>query len=86
MTEREHIGLSELEMVLDEVFRDRERVTRREVYGRASEHLHLPADILAHLNELPIGPYTRAELTEAVNDVIRERGEQNSLGLLRMPG
>ncbi|RBQ19298.1 hypothetical protein DP939_15310 [Spongiactinospora rosea] len=85
MTEQGHAGVEELQRVLDEVFHDHDRVTRREVYGRASEHLGVPAAILAHLNELPMGPYTRPELTEAINDVIRGRGEQEALGLLTMP-
>ncbi|MEU4579125.1 MULTISPECIES: hypothetical protein [Nonomuraea] len=56
----------EVRRVLDEVFRDRDEVTRREVYSCASEHVKLPADTLGQLNELPERSYTRQELTEAL--------------------
>ena len=35
--------LDEMRQVLDEVFRDRDEATRRDVYSRASEHIHVPA-------------------------------------------
>ncbi|MEV0379270.1 hypothetical protein [Nonomuraea sp. NPDC050643] len=79
-------ALDELQQAIDEAFAGRERVSLREVYLRASEHVHVPADLLAHLNEPPEDDYTRAELTAAINDVIRRRGEQDSLGLLEVPG
>ncbi|MFI9595894.1 hypothetical protein [Nonomuraea sp. NPDC052265] len=77
--------LDELQEALDEAFQGRDRVAMREVYARVSAHVRLPADMLAHLNELPEGSYSREEMAEAINDVIRRRGEQDSLGLLRIP-
>src|SRR5690606_27066894 len=44
--------LQEMERVLDEVFGERERVALRDVYARASAHVNLPADMLAHLKEV----------------------------------
>ncbi|WP_187414735.1 hypothetical protein [Nonomuraea sp. PA05] len=40
----------------------------------------------AVLDELPEGPYDKRELTEAINGVITRRGEQDTLGLLTVPG
>ncbi|SDR16578.1 hypothetical protein [Thermostaphylospora chromogena] len=77
--------LQEMERVLDEVFGERERVALRDVYARASAHVNLPADMLAHLKEVPEGSYTRADIAEAINGVIRRRGEQDALGLLDVP-
>lgn len=78
----EGTALAEMRQVLDEVFQDREQAAVREVYACASEKVRLPADVLAHLNEVPEGAYTREEFVEAVNEVIRRRGEQDTLGLL----
>ncbi|MCG5218582.1 hypothetical protein [Streptosporangium sp. KLBMP 9127] len=78
----DHAAVEEMQRVLDEVFRDHDRVTRREVYSCASAHTLLPADMLTHLNELPLGPYDRAQMVEAINGVIRSRGEEERLGLL----
>ncbi|SEG98261.1 hypothetical protein SAMN05444920_111259 [Nonomuraea solani] len=80
MTDR--AGLQELQQAIDEAFAERERVPPREVYLRASEHILLSADLLAHLNELPEDDYTKEEMVAAIDDVIRRRGEQDSLGLL----
>jgi hypothetical protein len=77
--------LQEMERVLDEVFGGRERVALRDVYARASAHVTVPADMLARLNEIPEGSYTRADIAEAINAVIRRRGEQDALGLLDVP-
>lgn len=71
--------------VLDEVYRDRETAAVRDVYSSASRHLRLSADMLAHLNELPEGAYTRQEMAEAINEVVRGRGEQEEFGLLDRP-
>ncbi|MEW9549886.1 hypothetical protein [Nonomuraea sp. NPDC050783] len=82
----EHAVLDELRQAIDEAFGDRDRVAVREVYARASARVNLPADLLAHLNEVPDeGSYSKEELTEAIDDVIRRRGEQDSLGLLNGP-
>jgi hypothetical protein len=81
----DHVVLDELRQAIDEAFGGRDRVSVREVYSAASEHLNLPADVLAYLNELPEGAYDRQEVTEAINEVIRRRGEQESLGLLDSP-
>ncbi|SDK70109.1 hypothetical protein SAMN05421874_11095 [Nonomuraea maritima] len=83
MTDRAVID--ELQQAIDEAFAGRDRVAVREVYSHVSEHVRLPADLLGHLNELPEGAYSRPELTEAINDVIRRRGEQDTLGLLQVP-
>ncbi|MEU6711168.1 hypothetical protein ABZ897_06765 [Nonomuraea sp. NPDC046802] len=77
--------LDEFQQAIDEAFRGHERVPVREVYARVSEHVRVPADMLAYLNEVPEGDYSKAEITQAINDVIRRRGEQDSLGLLRLP-
>ncbi|TMR98716.1 hypothetical protein [Nonomuraea basaltis] len=82
----DHAVLDELRQAIDEAFQGQDRVAMREVYARASAHVALPADLLAHLNELPEGAYSRQEVTEAINEVIRRRGEQDSLGLLEEPG
>ncbi|NJP94129.1 hypothetical protein HCN51_32635 [Nonomuraea sp. FMUSA5-5] len=80
-----HAVLDELRQAIDEVFHGRERVVMRDVYAQASRHVNLSADLLTHLNELPEGPYDRRELTEAINEVITRRGEQDTLGLLEVP-
>ncbi|NUP66061.1 MAG: hypothetical protein HOV96_06405 [Nonomuraea sp.] len=77
--------LDELQQALDEAFQGRDRVAVREVYARVSAHVRLPADMLAHLNEVPEGSYNREEMAEAINGVITRRGEQDSLGLLSVP-
>ncbi|MET8862140.1 hypothetical protein ABZW11_04195 [Nonomuraea sp. NPDC004580] len=82
----EHAVLDELRQAIDEAFQGRERVAMRDVYAQASRHVSLPADLLGHLNELPEGAYDRQELTEAINAVITRRGEQDTLGLLEVPG
>lgn len=68
MTEQK--AMDELRQVLDEVFRDQDEVTRREVYSCASEHIQLPADTLAQLNALPERSYNKRELTEAIDRLI----------------
>ncbi|MFF4771979.1 hypothetical protein [Microtetraspora fusca] len=78
----ERAALEEMRKVLDEVFHDRERATRREVYASASARVSLPADMLAHLNEMPDRSYSRQEMVDAINKVIESRGEQDVLGLL----
>ncbi|MEO3872091.1 hypothetical protein ABGB18_25025 [Nonomuraea sp. B12E4] len=79
------VFLGEMRQVLEEVYRDRDRAPVREVYGCASRRTRLTADMLAHLNEIPEGGYTRREMVEAINEVIQRRGEQDSLGLLDAP-
>ncbi|MFF3671141.1 hypothetical protein [Microtetraspora malaysiensis] len=78
----ERAALEEMRKVLDEVFHDRERATRREVYASASARVSLPADMLTHLNEMPDRSYSRQEMVDAINKVIESRGEQDVLGLL----
>ncbi|MEV0974549.1 hypothetical protein [Microtetraspora glauca] len=75
-------ALEEMQKVLDEVFRDRDRATRREVYASASANVRLSADMLTHLNEMPDRSYSRQEMVDAINKVIESRGEQDALGLL----
>ncbi|WP_169947027.1 hypothetical protein [Microbispora sp. H11081] len=77
-----HVFQDEMRQVLDEVYRERETVAVRDVYANASARLHLTADMLAHLNEIPEGAYTRQEMIEAINRVIRHRNEQDTLGLI----
>ncbi|MGW0802288.1 hypothetical protein [Nonomuraea sp. NPDC002799] len=74
--------LDELRQAIDEAFRQRDRVAVRDVYVEASEHVNLPANVLAFLNEVPEGDYDRQEFVQAINEVIRHRGAQDSLGLL----
>lgn len=72
--------LDEMRQVLDEVFRDRDEATRRDVYSRASEHIHVPAETMARLNELPDRSYTKQEMTEEVDRIVREWSEQGEPG------
>ncbi|MFF5209091.1 hypothetical protein [Streptosporangium sp. NPDC000396] len=81
----DRVWLEEMRQVLDEAYRDRDQAAVRDVYSRASTHIHLSADMLAHLNDLPEGAYTRREMAEAINRVVRHRGEQETLGLLESP-
>ncbi|XVQ90030.1 hypothetical protein ACQP2K_22250 [Microbispora siamensis] len=74
-----------MRQALDEVYRERETVAVRDVYASASARLHLTADMLAHLNEIPEGAYTRQEMIEAINRVILHRNEQDILGLIEEP-
>lgn len=62
--------LDEMRQVLDEVFRDRDQATRRDVYSRVSEHIHIPAETMARLNQIPDRTYTRQELTEEVDRIL----------------
>jgi hypothetical protein len=78
-------AVEEMERILDEVFRDRTHATRRDVYSCGSEHIKLPAEILAHLNALPETPLTKQEMVDAINATIETRGERDTLGLLRGP-
>ncbi len=80
-----HVFQDEMRQVLDEVFRERETVAVRDVYANASARLYLTADMLAHLNEIPEGAYTRQEMVEAINRVILHRSEQDTLGLIEEP-
>ncbi|GLW09230.1 hypothetical protein Misp01_43590 [Microtetraspora sp. NBRC 13810] len=59
-------ALDEMRKVLDEVYRDRPRATRREIYSCASGHVMLPAEMLARLHELPEGVYSRREVDQAL--------------------
>ncbi|MBN6055065.1 hypothetical protein JYK22_24225, partial [Nonomuraea sp. RK-328] len=81
----DHVWVEEMRGVLDEVFRDQDTAAVRDVYARASERLHLTADMLAHLNEIPEGAYTRQDMVEAIDRVVRSRGEDDTLGLLAGP-
>ncbi|WP_182909310.1 hypothetical protein [Microbispora sp. H13382] len=80
-----HVFQDEMRQVLDEVYRERETVAVRDVYANASARLYLTADMLAHLNEIPEGAYTRQEMIEAINRVILHRNEQDTLGLIEEP-
>lgn len=62
--------LDEMRQVLDEVFRDRDQATRRDVYSRVSEHIRIPAETMARLNQIPDRTYTRQELTEEVDRIL----------------
>lgn len=78
----DQVFLDEMRKALDEAYRNRETAAVREVYACASARLHLTADMLAHLNEIPEGAYTRQEMIKAINNVILNRNEQDTLGLL----
>lgn len=60
-----------LRRVVDEVFRDRPRATRRDLYSAAAADIHVPAEALAALNEIPEESYTREEMLAAVDDAVR---------------
>ncbi|MEU6410076.1 hypothetical protein [Microbispora sp. NPDC046933] len=64
-----------LRQVVDEVFHDRLRVTRRELYSAAAADIHVPAETLALLNEIPEGSYSRREMLEAIEGAVRDRDE-----------
>ncbi|MEV0199560.1 hypothetical protein [Nonomuraea sp. NPDC050691] len=81
----DHVWVEEMREVLDEAYRDRDTAAVRDVYARASEHVRLTADMLAHLNEIPEGAYTRQDMAEAIDRVVRGRGEHDTLGLLAGP-
>lgn len=76
------VFLGEMRQVLDEVYRDRRSAAVRDVYACASAHVRLTADRMALLNEIPEDGYTRQEMVEAIDQVIRRRGEQDTVGLL----
>ncbi|MBP2705088.1 hypothetical protein JOL79_14830 [Microbispora sp. RL4-1S] len=78
----DHVFLDEMRQVLDEVYRDRETAAVRDVYSSASARLRLTADMLAHLNEIPEGGYTRRQMIKLINQVIERRHEQDTLGLI----
>ncbi|NRQ38954.1 hypothetical protein HII36_45115 [Nonomuraea sp. NN258] len=77
--------IDELQLAIDEAYQGKDRTGVREVYSAASGHVALPADLLAHLNEVPEGVYTKREMAEAINEVIRGRGEEGTVGLLEIP-
>ncbi len=79
----DQVFLGEMRRILDEVYRDRDSAAVRDVYACASAHVHLTADRLALLNEIPEDGYTREEMAEAIDKVIMRRGEQDNLGLLQ---
>ncbi len=64
-----------LRQVVDEVFHDRLRVTRRDLYSAAAADIHVPAETLALLNEIPEGSYSRREMLEAIEGAVRDRDE-----------
>ena len=68
----EHSVLDEMRQGIDEVFRDREVATRRDVYSRASEHINIPAETMARLSALPDRSYSKEELTAEVDRIVRE--------------
>lgn len=78
----DEVFLGEMRQVLDEVYRDRRSAAVRDVYARASAHVRLAADRLSLLNEIPEDGYTRQEMIDAIDNVIRRRGQQDTLGLL----
>ncbi len=64
-----------LRQVVDEVFHDRPRVTRRDLYSAAAADIHVPAETLTLLNEIPEGSYSRREMLEAIEGAVRDRDE-----------
>ncbi|KAB8182505.1 hypothetical protein [Microbispora catharanthi] len=64
-----------LRQVVDEVFHDRLRVTRRDLYSAAAADIHVSAETLALLNEIPEGSYSRREMLEAIEEAVRARDE-----------
>ncbi|MGI5155170.1 hypothetical protein [Microbispora sp. CA-102843] len=64
-----------LRQVVDEVFHDRLRVTRRDLYSVAAADIHVPAETLTLLNEIPEGSYSRREMLEAIEGAVRDRDE-----------
>ncbi|MEV1200926.1 hypothetical protein [Microbispora rosea] len=64
-----------LRQVVDELFHDRLRVTRRDLYSAAAADIHVPAETLALLNEIAEGSYSRQEMLEAIEGAVRDREE-----------
>ncbi|MEV4457464.1 hypothetical protein [Microbispora sp. NPDC049633] len=64
-----------LRQVVDEIFHDRPHVMRRDLYSAAAADIHVPAETLALLNEIPEGSYDRGEMLEAIEGAVRDRDE-----------
>ncbi|WP_432925296.1 hypothetical protein ACQPZZ_32225 [Microbispora sp. CA-135349] len=64
-----------LRQVVDEVFHDRPRVTRRDLYSAAAADIRVPAETLALLHEIPEASYSRQEMLEAIEGAVRDRDE-----------
>lgn len=79
MSDPDQVFRSEMQQVLDEVYRTRERAAVREVYSTASTRLRLNADMLARLNRIPEGGYTKQEMVDAINELIVSRGGRETL-------
>lgn len=67
--------MDRLRQVVEEIFRDRSHVTRRDLYSVAAADIHVPSETLALLNEIPEGPYRHGEMLEAIEEAVRNRGE-----------
>lgn len=75
----DRVALEGLQRVIDQVYRDRDLATRRDVYRVASAHLDLSSDVLVLLNETPEGTYTREQMVEAINKALENRGGDAAL-------
>ncbi|MBX6382727.1 MAG: hypothetical protein IRZ07_07090 [Microbispora sp.] len=69
------VDIERLRQVVEELFRDRIRVTRRDLYSAAAADIHVQAETLALLNDIPEGPYSHREMLEAIEDAVRTREE-----------
>ncbi|HEY8475240.1 MAG TPA: hypothetical protein VIN09_00070 [Chloroflexota bacterium] len=76
-------SIEHAERVIDEVFRGRERVGKQEIFQKAAEASIAP-DVMYYFRHLPEKEYTKRELVETINRMIRERGRQEEVGLLKV--
>jgi hypothetical protein len=75
-------AIAEVTRVIDGLYAaPSERVPRNDIYAHAVA-AELPPDLMSHFDRLPEGEYERDELIETLNQMIRERGEEHSLGLI----
>ncbi len=70
-----------IERMLDDLYRTRERLSKEEIFKRA-EAEPIPPDWMYYFRHLPEGMYTRKELVETINRMIKERGREQALGLI----
>lgn len=77
----------ELQLIVDDLFRDKGRTDRRELYLRASADDALPGEVLTYLKEIPADRLlTQREMVDNINKIIQERGQSDRLGFLSSSG
>ncbi|MEV5409098.1 hypothetical protein AB0K60_09710 [Thermopolyspora sp. NPDC052614] len=75
-------AIAEVTRVIDGLYATpSERVTRNDIHAHAVA-ADLAPDLMVHFDHLPEGDYERDELIETLNQMIRDRGEEKTLGLI----